>query len=47
MFIYSLFDFILENEEELPVENQDEGIVSTRLEQMRMSTFNATLVDSV
>jgi len=46
MFIYSLFDCILENEEELPIENQDEDIVST-LEQMRMSTSNATVVDSV
>ena len=46
MFIDSLFNCILENEEELPVENQDESIVST-LEQMRISTCNVTLVDSV
>ena len=46
MFIYSLFYCFLENEEELPVENQDEDIVST-LEQMSMSTSNATLVESV
>ena len=46
MFIDSLFNCILENEKELPVENQDESIVST-LEQMRISTCNVTLVDSV
>jgi hypothetical protein len=46
MFIYSLFDCFLKNKEELPVENQDEDIVST-LEQMSMSTSNVTLVDSV
>jgi hypothetical protein len=46
IFIYSLFDCILENEEELLVENQDEDIVST-FEQTKMSAFNSTLVDSV
>jgi hypothetical protein len=46
IFIYSLFDCILENEEEPLVANQDEDIVLT-LEQTRMSTSNATLVDSI
>ena len=41
-FIYSLHYCILENEEELPVENKDEDIVST-LEQMRISTSNVTV----
>ena len=46
MFIYPFFYCILENEEELPIENLDKNIVST-LEQMKMPTFNSTLVNSV
>ena len=42
-FIYSLHYCILANEEELPVENKDEDIVST-LEQMRISTSNVTVL---
>lgn len=46
MFTYSLCNCILKNEDKLPAENQDDDINSI-FEQMRMSTSNATLVDSV